>query len=98
MIYQILLDKRLAGFELPKSTYIIAAGNRVSDGASAYEMDTATADRLTHIQLVPQPDQWLKWAAKADLHNSVLTFIKTRPDFLFDDELDDLVRTSPRKL
>ena len=96
MIYQILLDKRLGGFKLPKSTYIIAAGNRVTDGASAYEMDTATADRLTHLQLVPQPEQWLTWAKRADLHPYVLTFIKTRPDMLSDDSLEDIVRCSPR--
>lgn len=96
MIYQILLDKRLGGFSLPESTYILAAGNRVVDGASAYEMDTATADRLTHLEITPAPAQWLNWAQKADIHPFVLTFIKTRPDMLFDNSLDDIVRSSPR--
>lgn len=96
-IYQLLLEKRLGGFHLPKSTYIIAAGNRPSDMASAYELDTAIADRLTHLHVEVDPAQWLHWGSLNDLHPSVLSFIKLHPEQLDDsNSFNCVVRTSPR--
>lgn len=96
-IYQLLLDKKLGGHTLPDNAYIICAGNRASDNASAFEIDTAMADRLNIFVIEANPDQWLKWAIKSGIHHSVLTFIKTRPDMLIDeDNFAELIRVSPR--
>jgi hypothetical protein len=87
----------LGGHKLPDNCYIIAAGNRVTDNASAFDIDTALADRFTHFVLESDATQWLSWAVKNDIHPTVLTFIKTRPDMLDDeDNMTDLIRRSPR--
>jgi len=98
-VYQLVLDKKLGGHSLPDNCYIVAAGNRATDNASAFDIDTALADRFTHFVLKCDAKQWLDWAVLNNIHPTVLTFIKTRPDMLDDeDNMTDLVRRSPRKL
>lgn len=96
-IYQLLLSRQLGGHKLPEDCYIIAAGNRVTDMASAFQVDTALADRLNIFVLEPDPKQWLKWASENEIDPSVLAFIKVRPDQLSDeDNFEHLCRRSPR--
>lgn len=96
-IFQLLLDRRLAHWQMPENVIVVAAGNRITDNAGGYEMDTALADRAAHYLIEPNAQQWLQWALDSNIHPTVLTFIKTRPDLLDDsDNFDDLVRVSPR--
>lgn len=75
----------------------MCAGNRVSDNASALELDTALAGRLNVFLMKADPKQWLEWAVENNIHPSVLTFIKTRGDMLVDEEnFTDTCRRSPR--
>jgi MoxR-like ATPase len=45
---------------LPDSVMIVAAGNRIEDGAIAYDMGTALSDRLIHMIVQANPEDWLK--------------------------------------
>lgn len=68
---------------LPPSTFIVAAGNDVEDGAVAYEMGTALSDRLIHLAVRAEAGDWLaRYAVPRGLHPAVVTFIRTRPDLL----------------
>jgi len=49
--YQILQDRKLRDYELPDNVWLAGAGNRPEDGAIAYEMGTALADRLCHFNV-----------------------------------------------
>lgn len=96
-IYQLLLSRQLGGHKLPADSYIIAAGNRASDNASAFDIDTALADRLNIFVMEANPQQWLQWAVKSNIHPAVLTYINTRPDMLMDeDNFEHVCRTSAR--
>lgn len=96
-LYQLLLDHQVGGHELPDQCLVVAAGNRVSDGAISSEMGTAAADRLTHFQLTVNPQEWLEWAEKKELHPYVLTYIKAYPEELVDEaNFKDMVRVTPR--
>jgi hypothetical protein len=98
-IYQLLLSRQLGGHKLPEDSYIICAGNRASDGASAFELDTALADRLNIFVLEINPKQWLSWAVSEDLHPAVLTYINAKPHMLMDEEnFEHTCRRSARKL
>lgn len=97
--YELLLDRRLGGWKMRDNVVVIAAGNRLSDGAGGYEIDTALADRVAHYYLKANAESWLQWAVNKKIHPAVLTFIKNRPDMLDqNDDMENLLRTSPRKL
>jgi hypothetical protein len=99
MVYELLLDRRLGGWHMPDNVVVMAAGNRLSDGAGGFEMDTALADRVSHYYLKANAEDWLDWGVKHNIHPAVLTFIKNRPDMLDQsDDMENLLRTSPRKL
>ena len=61
---------------LPDSVMIVAAGNRVEDGAIAYDMGTALSDRLIHMIVAGRaPRIGLKhYAIPAGIHPSVAAF------------------------
>lgn len=97
--YQLLLSRQLGGHKLPEDSYIICAGNRASDGASAFDLDTALADRLNIFVIEADAQQWLDWAIKNNIHPAVLTYIKTKPERLMDEEnFSHVCRRSARKL
>ncbi len=82
-VYGLLQERRVGQHDLPASTFIVAAGNMVEDGAIAYEMGTALSDRLIHLNLRAEAGDWLaSYAVPTTLHPAVTAFIRTRPDLL----------------
>ncbi len=80
--YQLVLDRRLGDYELPKGWAIIAAGNRASDRAIVNQMSTALKNRFTHVNYEVNNDDWCEWALKNNVDVSVLGFIRFRPMLL----------------
>ena len=58
-VYGLLQERRVGRHLLPDSVFIVAAGNTVEDGAIAYEMGTALSDRLIHMLVRADADDWL---------------------------------------
>ena len=82
-VYGLLQERRVGRHRLPETTFIVAAGNGVEDGAIAYEMGTALSDRLVHLNLRAEASDWLaRYALPKGLHPAVIAFIRTRPDLL----------------
>ncbi len=82
-VYGLLQERRVGPHHLPDSCFVVAAGNTIEDGAIAYEMGTALADRLIHLNLTAQADDWLSgYAVPQGLDPAVIAFIRTRPDLL----------------
>lgn len=82
-VYGLLQERRVGRHHLPASCFLVAAGNGTDDGAVAYEMGTALADRLIHLHIRAEPADWLaRYAVPRNLHPAVITFIRTRPDLL----------------
>ena len=82
-VYGLLQERRVGRHRLPDSVLIVAAGNRVEDGAIAYDMGTALSDRLIHMIVQASAEDWLKhYAVPAGIHPAVAAFIRTRPDLL----------------
>lgn len=80
--YQLVLDRRLGDYELPKDWTIIAAGNRASDRAIVNQMSTALKNRFTHLQYDVNNDDWINWAINSNINVGVLGFIRFRPSAL----------------
>ncbi len=90
-VYGLLQERRVGPHRLPQSCFVVAAGNTVEDGAIAYEMGTALSDRLVHLQLTAEADDWLAgYAVPQGLDPAVIGFIRTRPDRL--DTLEEALR------
>ena len=90
-VYGLLQERRVGQHPLPASTFIVAAGNTVEDGAIAYEMGTALSDRLVHLHIRAEAQDWIKrYAVPQDLAPSITAFIRTRPDLL--DTTEDTLR------
>ncbi len=82
-IYGLLQERRVGNYRLPPQTFVVAAGNDIEDGAIAYEMGTALSDRLIHLSIRAEAQDWLTgYAVPRGLHPAVPAFIRTRPDLL----------------
>jgi MoxR-like ATPase len=83
VVYGLLQERRVGTHRLPDDVLLIAAGNTVEDGAIAYEIGTALSDRLIHIVVTAEAEDWLtNFAIPRGLHPAVAAFIRTRPDLL----------------
>ncbi|HET9140029.1 MoxR family ATPase [Actinophytocola sp.] len=81
--YQIVLDRRIGAYELPRSTIVIAAGNRATDQAVVRPMSSALANRFVHLHLAANARDWLAWAGPAGIHPWVYDYLGNRPDQLW---------------
>ena len=80
--YQLILDRKLGEYELPPGWAVMAAGNRDSDRAVTSRMPSALANRLVHIDVDVDVDDWTKWALDAGIQPELVAFIRFRPNLL----------------
>lgn len=81
--YKIILDRMVGQHKLHKNCAIVAAGNLETDGAIVNPMSTALQSRLVHLELVSDVDQWLNWAYEHGIDHRITSYIKFRPDHLY---------------
>lgn len=75
---QLLTARCLNDYRLPPQWLPVAAVNP-SDAAEGYEvdeLDPALLDRFTKVRLVPDPKEWLQWAAIAGIHPAVIRYVE----------------------
>lgn len=83
--YELLLDRRLGElYRVPPRWYLCAAGNREEDGAAALGLSSALANRFCHLEIAPELEPWIAWAAQQGLHPEVIGFLRYRPGCFFD--------------
>lgn len=73
--YQLMLNKRIGEYRLPKDVRIVCAGNRTSDRGVVYEMPTPLANRLIHLNLETHFEDWQEWALHNGIKASVVGFL-----------------------
>lgn len=81
--YQLVTDKRIGEYQVPEGWGVVAAGNRIDDGAYVYKMAKPLRNRFVHIYFEVNFDDWRVWAIKNDIASEVVEFLSFRPDFLF---------------
>ena len=96
--YQITLDRVIGEHKLPDNCLVIAAGNRVTDRSVAYKMPRALANRLMHIEIVPDFESWNEWAVSNGINDKVIGFLSFKQDYLNESNItnDDLAFPTPR--
>ena len=80
--YSLLLERRLGEHALPEGTWVVAAGNRVSDRALVRAMSSALVNRVFILNLRLDVKEWLQWGANSGIRKDILSFISFSPSSL----------------
>ena len=97
--YQLVWDRCIGDYELPKGAMIVAAGNRKEDGAPAHNMPAPLRNRFGHIVYEPHLGDWSNWAIKAGIVSDVIAFPNWKPEVFappFDSAKNENAFPSPR--
>ena len=80
-VMDLVLNRKLAGRELPEGSRIIAAGN---DGEEYQltDLDHALVSRFNIYTFRPTVEDWLLWATRTGLDERILNFIGANPELL----------------
>ncbi len=87
VVMDLVLNKKLAGKELPKGSIIISAINS-GDEYILTDLDPALISRFNVYTFKPTITEWLSWATGRGINEIILEFISTNEDML-DFEYDD---------
>ena len=87
-LFQIITENRCGEHLLHEKTSIILAGNLgEEDDTTITQFDDSALDgRLAIFHLKPAVDDWLAWAYNKGLHSSILRYISSFPERLWDRE------------
>ena len=76
--YQLFLDRRIGELVLPDNAFVLAAGNRDGDGGVTFKLALPLRDRMTHIELRPDVEEWKNnYAIRSQVHPMVVGYIST---------------------
>ena len=82
-LYSLILEGRIGEYQLPEGCIRIAAGNREFDKCAANPMAAALKDRLAlHLNVVPNEDDWCRWASQHGIVPELIGFVRNAPDVL----------------
>ncbi len=82
--YQLVLDRKVGDYELPKGWSIVAAGNHESDRGVVYRMPPPLANRFVHLNMDVSFDDWKSWAYDSGIDSSIIAFLQYDSTKLFD--------------
>jgi len=82
--YQLILNRRVGQYVLPKGVSIVAAGNRDSDKGVTYRMPAPLANRFVHVELRVDYDDWMSWATNHHIHPDVVGYCTFAKQDLYD--------------
>lgn len=82
--YQLVLNRRVGQYRLPKNVYIVAAGNREADKGVTYRMPAPLANRFVHLEMRVDFDDWALWATDNRIHKDVVGFVTFSKKDLYD--------------
>lgn len=80
--YQLILNRKLGDYVLPKGWSVLAAGNRSGDRSVVHAQPAALSNRFVHIDFDVDVDDWFAWATANGVSDVTRAFIKFRPHLL----------------
>lgn len=97
-IYKLVHEGKIGDYTLPEDTFIVMAGNRVTDKSYVNKMPRALALRLLHIVMAFDIDEWLEHAIENDFDIRVIAFGKAFPKHIsaFDPNAVEEAQAVPR--
>ena len=82
--YQLVLNRRVGTYELPKGVDIVAAGNRDGDKGVTYRMPAPLANRFLHLEMKVDFDDYQEWATANKIHPEVVGYVSFAKQDLYD--------------
>jgi hypothetical protein len=81
--YQLILNRRIGQYVLPKNVVMIAAGNRETDKGVTYRMPKPLENRFVHFELRVDFQDWLNWAVQHDIDADVVGYLSFAKNDLY---------------
>jgi hypothetical protein len=81
-IYQLVLNREMGEYKLPKGWRIICAGNRISDRGVVFRLPSPLVNRMVHLHVEARFEDFKLFALKENLHHFIIGFLGFRPDLL----------------
>ncbi len=81
-IYQLVLDRKIGEYTMPKNWRIVCAGNKIDDKGIVFKLPSPLINRMVHIVLEAKFDDFKAWAIKNEIHPFIIGFLGFRPDLL----------------
>ncbi len=96
--YQLILDRKIGEYTLPKNYSIIAAGNYESDRGVTYRMPTPLANRFVHLNFDLDFESWKHWAYEYGIDKRIISYLSYKPGdlFMFDPKSANKSFATPR--
>ena len=82
--YQLILNRKVGTYVLPKGVDIVAAGNRDGDKGVTYRMPAPLANRFVHLEMKVDFDDWQDWATLNGIHPEVVGYVGYAKQDLYD--------------
>jgi hypothetical protein len=82
--YQLILNRRVGTYTLPKGVDIVAAGNREGDRGVTYRMPAPLANRFVHLEMKVDFDDFQDWATLNKVHPEVVGYVGFAKQDLYD--------------
>lgn len=81
--YSLLLERRIGEYQLPKDTWVVAAGNRAEDKALVRTISSALINRVLILNIRIDVPEWVAWARTiGGVRKDIVAFIEQFPDAL----------------
>lgn len=87
--YQLILDRRIGDYVVPKGVMLLAMGNRDGDKGVTYKIPKPVANRFVHVEMEINHDDWQKWAVLNTIHPDVVGYLAKWTSHLFEDKFAD---------
>jgi len=96
--YQLILDRKIGEYTLPKNYSIIAAGNYENDRGVTYRMPTPLANRFIHMYFDIDFTSWKQWAYSVNIDKRIISYLSYKPSnlFTFDPKSNEKSFATPR--
>jgi len=82
--YQLILNRKVGTYTLPKGVDLVAAGNREGDRGVTYRMPAPLANRFVHLEAKVDFDDWQDWATLNKIHPEVVGYVGFAKQDLYD--------------
>jgi len=98
--FRMFQQRQVANILIRDNVLLIGTGNRVEDRAAAHDLPSALANRMFHIDVQHDDEAWIEWAQQAGIQPQFVSYIRTRPEQLYQFDPNKLRRAfaTPRSI
>lgn len=97
--YRVILDREIGQHKLHEACFVVAAGNKMTDGAITTRLSTAMSSRVIHLNMEVNFEDWRdNFALPQKIDERIIAYLSMYPEKLmeFDPDKEDQTFASPR--